>query len=180
MADGGRRLETFLARHGATLRRLAERLCPRGLGIEATEIEQDAQVRLWRTLGRETELRDPASYLYRVTAAAAIDAVRRRRARREESLAPPDGGPERDPPATGATPEAAALQRELRGVITRAVAALPEPRQRAVRLHLLGFSTDEIGTLSGWTEAKARNLVYRGLAELRGRLAEEGVGHPAE
>jgi hypothetical protein len=28
----------------------------------------------------------------------------------------------------------------------------------------------------GWTEAKTRNLLYRGLADLRERLAQEGIG----
>lgn len=180
MSQGGTTLDAFLARHGATLHRLAERLCPRGLGIEPAEIEQEARVRLWRTFERERDLREPASYLYRVAAAAAIDAVRRRRARREQGLDPPGGGQGSDLPAGGASPEAAALNRELREAIGRAIASLPEPRQRAVRLHLLGFSTEEIGTLAGWTEAKARNLVYRGLGDLRGRLAEDGIAHTAE
>ena len=34
----------------------------------------------------------------------------------------------------------------------------------------------EIADLMGWTEAKTRNLLYRGLADLRERLAAEGVG----
>lgn len=180
MSQGRPTLDAFLAQHGATLRRLAERLCPRGMGVEPAEIEQEARVRLWRTFERETNLREPASYLYRVAAAAAIDAVRRRRARREETLDPPGEGQGHDLPANGTSPEAAALTRELREAIGRAVASLPEPRQQAVRLHLLGFTTGEIGALAGWTEAKARNLVYRGLADLRGRLVEDGIAHSGE
>jgi len=180
MSQGRPTLDAFLARHGATLRRLAERLCPRGMGVEPAEIEQEVRVRLWRTFERERDLREPASYLYRVAAAAAIDAVRRRRARREESLDPLGGEEGNDFPASGASPEAAVLQRELRMAIGSAIASLPEPRQQAVRLHLLGFSTGEIGALAGWTEAKARNLVYRGLADLRGRLVEDGIAHSGE
>ncbi len=177
MSHGGPALEAFLARHGATLRRLAERLCPRRLGVEPAEIEQEARVRLWRTFEHERDLREPASYLYRVVAAASIDAVRRRRARREGSLDAPGGREENDRLPSGDSPEAAALRRELREAIGGAIASLPEPRQRAVRLYLLGFTTGEIGALAGWTEAKARNLVYRGLADLRGRLAEDGIAH---
>jgi RNA polymerase sigma-70 factor (ECF subfamily) len=42
-------------------------------------------------------------------------------------------------------------------------------------MYLAGYNSTEIGALMGWTEAKARNLLYRGLAELRERLAEVGL-----
>jgi RNA polymerase sigma-70 factor (ECF subfamily) len=42
-------------------------------------------------------------------------------------------------------------------------------------MHLLGHPREEIARVMGWTEAKTRNLLYRGLAELRERLQAEGV-----
>ena len=52
---------------------------------------------------------------------------------------------------------------------------LQENRRRAVGLHLQGMTTDEIARMAGWTEPKARNLVYRGLADLRVELRGMGV-----
>jgi DNA-directed RNA polymerase specialized sigma24 family protein len=46
-----------------------------------------------------------------------------------------------------------------------------------VQLHLQGFGTADIGRLLDMTEATARNLVYRGLDELRERLKTEGWQH---
>jgi len=43
-----------------------------------------------------------------------------------------------------------------------------------VQLHLQGFSTMQIGVLLGISEAAARNLVYRGLDELRVQLRAQG------
>ena len=42
------------------------------------------------------------------------------------------------------------------------------------------MSSQEIADLLGWSEAKARNLVYRGLSELRKYLREEGIEYEAE
>jgi DNA-directed RNA polymerase specialized sigma24 family protein len=42
-------------------------------------------------------------------------------------------------------------------------------------MHLMGHSRDEIAQLLGWTEAKTRNLLYRGLADVREWLVAEGV-----
>jgi DNA-directed RNA polymerase specialized sigma24 family protein len=40
-------------------------------------------------------------------------------------------------------------------------------RAEVLGLYLQGFTTAEIGSLLGWTEAKARNIVYRSLEALR-------------
>ena len=45
----------------------------------------------------------------------------------------------------------------------------------AVRMYLNGYNHVEVADRLGWTEARARNLVYRGLADLRAALGEEGV-----
>ena len=64
------RLEALLREHGAWLRRTVEQTCPRDLAIQPEEVEQEVRLRLWRALGRESELRHPASYLRRVVTTA--------------------------------------------------------------------------------------------------------------
>jgi hypothetical protein len=66
-------------------------------------------------------------------------------------------------------------RRFLRRQIEAGVAQLPANRRLAVRLHLQGLTTAEIGELSGWSEPKARNLVYRGLKDLRQYLRALGI-----
>jgi RNA polymerase sigma-70 factor (ECF subfamily) len=44
-----------------------------------------------------------------------------------------------------------------------------------VVLHLQGHSLKEVGSLLGWTEKKAENLVYRALAGLRTCLVTKGI-----
>jgi RNA polymerase sigma-70 factor (ECF subfamily) len=169
--------------HGARLRRLVERRCPTHLGIDPTEVEQEVLLRVWRTLERESELRAPASFLYRVVATALVDAVRRRRARPEEQLmleSQDSSGSADEPRAAAPNPEQAAGRSELLALVERQIAALSDRRRLAVRLHLQGFDTTEIGRLAGWSEPTARNLVYRGLEQLRRRLREQGIDYASD
>ncbi len=43
-------------------------------------------------------------------------------------------------------------------------------------MYLVGYSRQEIADLLGWSEAKTRNLLYRGLDDLRRALSQRGIG----
>jgi RNA polymerase sigma-70 factor (ECF subfamily) len=47
-------------------------------------------------------------------------------------------------------------------------------------MHLAGYPREEIESLLGWSEARTRNLIYRGLGDLRARLEELGFGPEGE
>jgi RNA polymerase sigma-70 factor (ECF subfamily) len=178
-----RRLEQLLERYSSLLRALILRHCPRDLGIQVGDIEQEARVRLWHALQREKELSDPPSYIYRIAVTATIDAVRRVIARREDQLPVHPGEEEKfiDTPSLVASPaqspEAVAERRQLMAAIAGAVNSLAENRQIAVRLYLQGLTLPEIAELVGWSEPKIRNLVYRGLEDLRQILRREGIDY---
>ncbi len=177
------RFERLLQRYSALLKEIIARHCPRHLGVDVTEIEQEARLRLWRAVEREKELTAPASYIYRIAVTATIDAVRRVQARREDQLR--TEATEEDDANHVITiaadpsqaPDAVTARRELMGQVAAAVASLPENRRRAVELHLQGLTLAEIAELLGWTEGKARNLVYRGLDDLRDALRREGIDY---
>ena len=175
--DLERRLDWLVEQYGAFLRSAIARYCPRDLGLQLDEIEQDARIRLWRALQREREIDDPPSYLYRIAASTTIDAVRRVRARRELSLAPAENEDTESPQLLACTPspDRVAACAELRTKIETALAPLAANRRRAVGLYLQGFTSAEIADLLGWSEAKARNLLYRGLRDLRRGLRCLGV-----
>lgn len=153
------------------LRRAIHRVVPRDMNLDVEDIEQEARLRVWRAMQKETVFEQPASYLYRVAVNATLDAVERARARREQPLeaAPEESRGERPP-----SPERVAVRRIEVARVGEAMARLRTNRRRAVGLHLQGFTTTEIGELCGWTEAKARNLAYRGLGDLRRLLEQEG------
>ncbi len=174
----------FLDEHAATVQGAVDRVCPRQMGIRREELEQEVRLRLWKTLENEREITDPASFINRVALTAAIDAVRRIKARREEPLNNEAGeernaAGERADPSPAASPEEVARGRETWRKLKAALTRLPESRKHPVKLHLQGFTSDEIGRLLGFTEAKARNLVYRGLDDLKRELRTEGIEHEA-
>jgi len=168
------RLEQVLREYGGLLRRAIERLAPGRAGVLAEDVEQEARIRVWKALQRGTEIADFPSYLCRVALSATVDAIRVAQGRKEEPLETGRHGDDapitEGPPSPGLSPEAEVLQRERVADLSQAVDALPEPRRSAVRLHLRGFRPDEVGRLMGWSPAKARNLAYRGLEDLRSEL----------
>ena len=180
--DPEERLNALLAEFGALLHASVARVCRPSTGILPEEVEQEARIRLWKALEGEREIRHPASYVVRVATTAAIDAMRRVRARREEPLQM--SGPSEDSGAVaagpvlradGPSPEDEAAGAEIGRRVERALTGLAPDRSTAVRLHLQGFTPDEIARLLAWTEPRARNLLYRGLGDLRLALAREGI-----
>lgn len=150
-------------------------------GLAAAEIDevlQDVRIRLWRarSTGGVAKLETlSSSYIYRAAASAALDLLRRRRARREhlsDTLEP-------DEQSRGggiAAPDEAVLGRETLDGVASALAELQPNRRVAVRLHLMGYDREEIAALLRWSEAKTRNLLYRGLDDLRNLLMARGIG----
>jgi len=174
----------ILEKYGGFLRQTIARVCPKDLGIQFDDIEQDARLRLWRAIEAEREINFHGSYIYKIVVSVTINAIRRAKARREEQLrlaedCEDENAAEVKPiiPASGAenSPEAQAEREELLRKVEEAMARLPESRRTAVGLHLQGMTTDEIADLMGWSEPKARNLVYRGLKDLRGKLRSAGI-----
>lgn len=143
---------------------------------EVDELLQEVRIRLWRARGEaENIAAAPASYVYRTAMSASLDLIRRRRARRDGSH---DARALEFVPAISAdaSPEYALEEHELQHCLLRAVDRLGDGRRAVVRMYLAGHSRDQIAELLGWTEAKTRNLLYRGLTELRQRLADQGIG----
>jgi RNA polymerase sigma-70 factor (ECF subfamily) len=157
-------IEHALARWGGLVRRAARRYGFDGPDLE--EIEQDIRIRLWRAIERQGE--NPtgvgASYVQDAAMSAAVDLLRRRRREREQLAL--DVVPDLED-RRGLADEA-----DLITLLERTLERLPPDRRIAVRLHLEGRGREEIATATGWSEARTRNLLYRGLGDLRACLVE--------
>lgn len=182
--DTAQRLEKLLEDYGGWLKQAVRRLCPRDMGISPDDVEQEVRVRVWKSLESGRNIEHPPSFLYRVASTVTIDAMRSVRSRRRHLVSPDAGdengdseGPLERRPASEPSPESQTQRRQILAEARRILDELPDSRRRAVGLYLQGFKIQEIADLAGWTEPKARNLLYRGLASLRERLAAEGLDH---
>jgi RNA polymerase sigma factor (sigma-70 family) len=180
--DPEERWQSLIEQYGRYLRCVITRLCPRTLGLRFDDIEQEARIRLWQALRKDRVIDDPASYLYRIAASSTIDAVRRVKAYREKPL---ESDFNEDPlladmAADGPGVERSTDRKILLEKVQDSMQGLPADRRRIVRLHLQGFTSQEIADLHGWTEAKARNLVYRSLRDLRADLRARGIEYEGD
>ena len=138
------------------------------------EVMQDVRIRLWQAHEAGKDIAGlGSSYIYQVATSASLDLLRRRRAK---------GGDRSDAveehvgiETTAAGPHEEALASDLAHRIEAALGELSEDRRVAVRMNLSGYGFQDIARMLGWTEARARNLLYRGMEDLRRRLTLMGV-----
>ena len=166
-----RQLESTVHRFGVLVRSLGRR---NGLDdAELDELMQAVRVRLWWALGRgETIPAITSSYVYQTALTAAIDIVRSRREGRF-TTEDPARVLERTPGPT--RPDLLLEESEAARRILQVIDQLPPDRRTAVKLHLAGYSREEIARMLQWSGARARNLIYRGLEQARRRLTQLGV-----
>lgn len=167
----GNPLERLLARFEGLARRMARR---RGLaGDDVDEVLQDVRIRVWKARGTD-ENPDAlgTSYLMRVVTTAVIDHIRKRQRSRTVTLS--EVSETAMPDAMRVAADDGSEREAIAARLARALATLPDNRRLAVQLHLDGYARDDIAHLTGWTEAKVRNLLYRGLDDLRGALRDGG------
>ena len=59
--------------------------------------------------------------------------------------------------------------------MSETVESLLASRRKVVKLYLLNLTIEEIAALFCWSRAKTRNLLYRGLSDLKKALREKDI-----
>lgn len=165
-------IEAVVSRFRTMVRSVGAR---RGLvDADLDEVLQDVRIRLWQAGQAGKDLEElGSSYLYHVATTAALDLLRRRRAYGADRTE--DVHESVDLRAVSPSPNDDVEANELTSQVDAALETLSLERRVAVRFHLTGYDREDIAQSLGWSEAKTRNLLYRGLDDLRRRLAAMGV-----
>ncbi len=138
------------------------------------ELTQRVRVRLWRAQDGQADADAvTASYVHQAARSAAIDIVRTRRGLLAGNSEPITDATVLSDPAP--LPDVALEREETSAQILAAMDSLSPDRRTAVMLHLAGYSRDEISGMLGWQGARTRNLIHRGIADLRERLTALGL-----
>lgn len=153
------------------IRRAVARAAARRAAPFQDDIAQAVVTAVWRQLERGQPIEQPAAYVYKAVIRETVRVLRREQRREEVPIESQASGM----PARGPDAQDLLEQRELGRVIAVCLDHLAEDRARAVRAHLAGFDVAETMTLYGWTYQRARNLVARGMADLRAALRARGV-----
>ena len=168
--------EPFVERFGPLILNFGRRMC--GQRDDAEEVLQETLLRAYRSLSR---LKDPAalkSWVYRVAANSCMKMRRGGPPRPAVSLSldtllsspGPDGAPA-DLSDWSGQPIDRLLRSELRGVIEKAILALPKPFRVVVVLRdQEGLSTREVARILGITESLAKVRLHRARLALRRSL----------
>jgi len=136
-------------------------------GLDPEDINQEVKLRLWKLLQSGRTIKSRTSYLRRIIHSVVIDQLRKRR--RDENLYAHERS-KRIAEQDLLYRRERARQQALEEAVGMAVKGLIRSRRQVVRLYLLNLTIQEIASYLRWSQDKTRNLLYRGLADLRRSL----------
>jgi len=170
--DARARFESLVHQYGRLIAGVVRRVAGRSGDLVREDVEQKVLVALWRQIENEQTIDHPSSYIYRIAVRETVRMMRQEASRGQDPLE--DEGPSTLPDRRE-DPHDTAARAEQRRQIEGSLAELAADRQRAVRAHLAGFDVQEIMQMYGWPYQKARNLIARGMADLRQALGRRGI-----
>jgi len=138
-------------------------------GLDPEDILQDVRIKLWKLVHDEKMIFSPGSYFKKVINSSVIDHLRK--ARREDILLRHEKQKHIAEIGHSYSKEAA-HKKIFEETVGRAVNRLIHSRRQVVKLYLLNFSVQDISSYMNWSVDKTRNLLYRGLADLRKSLKD--------
>jgi RNA polymerase sigma factor (sigma-70 family) len=169
----GRDFETALERFSAFIRGHILRFGLNRRGIDPEDVIQDIKLKLWKRYRSEKNSVLRASYIKRVMDSTLIDLLRKVRIQ-GEFIRPENEEALR---RAGALREETSPECYLWERIRGAAETLCESRRKVVKLFLLDMTLDEIASSLNWSKDKTRNLLYRGIDDLKKRVRQEGGAH---
>lgn len=141
-------------------------------GIDPDDILQEVRIKIWKLLNDEKKIANYSSYIKKIVDSSVIDHLRRARRERGFILLEKQKtiSEWKSHYKTRITED-----KTLRKTVNIAVESLLESRRKVVKLYLLNLTIEEIATFYNWSRDKTRNLLYRGLADLKKSLREKGI-----
>ncbi len=167
-----RALEEMLRVHGSKLYGVAIRFMRKE--HDAEEVMQDALLSVWRKIGSFDGRSAFTSWLYRVTANAALMALRKQR-RYQDTISLDD--PDQDRPEMAMTvgrmaaPDSALAHAELGVQVRLAIDRLPEAQRLVVLLFdVEGFSMEDVIQMTHLRKTAIKSRLHRGRLAVRKTL----------
>lgn len=141
-------------------------------GIDPDDVFQEVRIKIWNLLNDEKKIINYTSYIKKIVDSSVIDHIRKMR--RERGLLLQQKY--RTISEWKSTYEIESIQyKNLKKILSETVESLLESRRKVVKLYLLNLTIEEIAALFCWSRDKTRNLLYRGLSDLKKALKEQDI-----
>lgn len=143
-------------------------------GLDPEDILQDVKIRIWKLFRDEKIVSNYASYIKKIVNSSVIDQLRKYR--RDEGLFKHEKRM-RIAEMELAYCNEVTHNKYLEEIVGKAIEMLIDSRRQVIKLYLLNLSIQEIAGYLNWSQDKTRNLLYRGLADLRVLLKDIETKH---
>lgn len=141
-------------------------------GIDPDDVFQEVKIKIWKILEDEKKIKNYASYIRKIVDSSIIDQLRK--LKREKGMFEQEKyrwiSEQKSSYSSSMSRETNAKE-----IVGEAVNSLIDSRRIVVKLFLLNMTIDEIAAYLRWSKDKTRNLLYRGLSDLKKRLKEKGI-----
>lgn len=170
--DRSDELKILLDQYSRFIERQIQKFNPQKNGIDPDDVFQEVKIKLWNVLNDEKKIYSYSSYIKKIVNSCVIDQIRK--SRREDGVISNEKRKKISDIRSNYKKHNSG-EDDLKHMVGEAVESLKDSRRRVVRLFLLNMTLEEISILLNWSEAKTRNLLYRGLNDLKRRLKEKGL-----
>jgi len=145
---------------------------PQRKGIDPDDILQEVKIKIWNILTDEKKIENYASYIKKIVNSTFIDHLRR--IRREELILFSEMQ-RKISERRGTYKKERIDKNNYKNILGQSVDSLLDSRRKVVKLYLLNMTLEEISEYFNWSPHKTRNLLYRGLNDLKKILREKGM-----
>jgi len=141
-------------------------------GIDPDDILQEVKIKIWKILNDEKKIKNYASYIRKIVNSSVIDQIRK--LRREKGIFFYEKHRWISEHKRNYITDIS-CDINIKEIIVQAIDSLIESRRKVVKLFLLNMTIEEIANFLKWSKDKTRNLLYRGLSDLKMKLRENGI-----
>jgi RNA polymerase sigma factor (sigma-70 family) len=144
-------------------------------GLDIDDILQETHIKLWKLLQSEKKITNYTSYIRKIVDTSVMDFLRK--FKRDEGIYIHEKSRRISETNFGYDTDYLYEQSDLKDLVGKAVESLIESRRKVVKLYLLNLSIEEIALYFHWSTHKTRNLLYRGLLDLKKILKEKNIDY---
>jgi len=168
-------LSYLIERFSGFIRAQINKYCVVHSTLDVEDILQETRIKLWKIIYSEKKIRNYASYIKKIVDTSVMDFLRKYK--REEGIYFHEMNRKICEKNSFDDTDFLYEQSDLNDIVGKAIEGLIESRKKVVKLYLLNLSIEEIAFYFHWTPHKARNLLYRGLLDLKKILKEKKIDY---